>query len=137
MCAPSLWQQDACLQVKRIVHQMLEGMGYLHDNWVLHRDLKPANILYDHFGNIKICDFGLARHYGDPTPDMTPTVVTRSYRGPEICLGVRNYTPALDIWSVGVIAAELLTGKAPFIESKSDIDLVNAIGRVRFPLCLH
>jgi serine/threonine protein kinase len=114
---------------------MLEGMRYLHDNWVLHRDLKPANILYDHFGDIKICDFGLARHFGDPVPDMTPMVVTRSYRGPEICLGVRNYTPALDIWSVGVIAAELITGRVPFIDSKSDIDLVNAIGRVCFRLC--
>jgi cell division cycle 2-like len=119
------------LQTKRIVRQLLEGMKYLHDNWVLHRDLKPANILYDHVGDIKICDFGLARHYGDPVPSMTPLVVTRNYRGPEICLGVRNYTPALDVWSIGVIAAELIVGKAPFIESKCDIDLVNAIARVR------
>jgi cell division cycle 2-like len=116
------------------VKQLLEGVKYLHDNWVLHRDLKPANILYDHVGDVKICDFGLARHYGDPVPHMTPMVVTRNYRGPEICLGVRNYTPALDVWSVGVIAAELITGKAPFIESKCDIDLVNAIARVRSTL---
>jgi cell division cycle 2-like protein len=110
---------------------MLEGMRYLHENWVLHRDLKPANVLYDHLGNIKICDFGLARHFGNPVPNMTPTVVTPTYRGPEICLGVRDYTPALDIWSVGIMAAELISGKTPFIEYKSELDLVNSIARVR------
>jgi cell division cycle 2-like len=118
------------MQVKRIVRQMLEGMQYLHANWVLHRDLKPANVLYDHLGNIKICDFGLARHFGNPVPYMTPTVVTPTYRGPEICLGVRDYTPSLDIWSVGVMAAELISGKTPFIDYKSEADLVNSISRV-------
>lgn len=111
--------------------QLLQGIQYLHDNWVIHRDLKPANILYDHFGNVKICDFGMARHFGDPIPMMSPMVVTRNYRGPEIGMGVEDYLPALDVWSIGVITAELLTGKVPFIESKSDIDLVNSIAKVR------
>ena len=110
--------------------QLLQGIQYLHDNWVIHRDLKPANILYDHFGNVKICDFGMARHLGDPIPKMSLIVVTRNYRGPEIGMGVQDYLPALDVWSIGVIAAELVTGKAPFVESKSDIDLVNSIAKV-------
>lgn len=118
------------MQVKRIVQQLLKGVEYMHENWVVHRDLKPANVLYDHFGNIKICDFGMARHFGDPVPQMSPVVVTRNYRGPEICMGVTNYTPALDIWSVGVIMAELLTNKVPFVDSKTDLDLVNTIAKV-------
>jgi cell division cycle 2-like len=116
--------------VKRILMQLLQGVQYLHDNWVIHRDLKPANILYDHFGNVKICDFGMARHFGDPIPMMSPNVVTLYYRGPEIGMGVQDYLPALDVWSIGIIAAELLTGKAPFIDAKGDIDLVNSIAKV-------
>ena len=78
------------VQVKRIIWQLLSAMAYMHENWVLHRDLKPANILYDHLGNVKICDFGLARRYGSPVHPMTPLVVTRNYRAPEIPLGVRQ-----------------------------------------------
>lgn len=125
------------MQIKRITMQLLQGIQYLHDNWVIHRDLKPANILYDHFGNIKICDFGMARHFGDPIPMMSPVVVTRNYRGPEICMGVQDYLPALDMWSIGVITAELMTNKVPFVECKSDADLVNSIAKVNALNYLH
>lgn len=108
-------------------------MEYLHANWVLHRDLKPANILYDHLGNIKVCDFGLARQFGSPIHPMTDIVVTRYYRGPEIPMGVKTYGPPLDIWSVGVIVAELILGKAPFVASECEMDLAPAIARVRPP----
>jgi cell division cycle 2-like protein len=54
--------------------QLLEGMAYLHEHWVIHRDLKTANLLYSNAGRLKICDFGLARQYGSPLKAYTPTV---------------------------------------------------------------
>lgn len=121
------------LQIKRMAWQLLQAMEYLHANWVLHRDLKPANILYDHLGNVKVCDFGLARQFGSPIHPMTPTVVTRYYRGPEIAMGITDYGPPLDIWSVGVIVAELVVGKAPFVNSQCELTLAGTIARVCSP----
>ena len=68
--------------------QLLGGISYLHDNWVLHRDLKTSNILYTKRGELKICDFGLARQYGSPLKPYTHMVVTLWYRAPELLLGI-------------------------------------------------
>ena len=69
------------------MQQLLSGMHYLHENWVLHRDLKTSNILYSNKGELKICDFGLARQYGSPLRPYTHNVVTLWYRAPELLLG--------------------------------------------------
>ena len=69
------------------MHQLFCGMHYLHENWVLHRDLKTSNILYSNRGELKICDFGLARQYGSPLRVYTHNVVTLWYRAPELLLG--------------------------------------------------
>lgn len=69
------------------MRQLLEGVAYLHDNWVLHRDLKTSNILYNNRGQLKICDFGMARQYGSPLHPYTQVVVTLSYRSIELLLG--------------------------------------------------
>ena len=68
--------------------QLLGGMAYLHGNWVLHRDLKTSNILYNNRGQLKICDFGLARQYGSPLRPYTHNVVTLYYRAIELLLGM-------------------------------------------------
>ena len=65
---------SACVQVKCLMKQLLEGMAYLHEHWVIHRDLKTANLLYSNTGRLKICDFGLARQYGSPLKAYTPMV---------------------------------------------------------------
>ena len=138
-------------------------MAYLHDNWVLHRDLKTSNILYTNRGELKLCDFGLARQvrylqylqyrwvhcsaaqsahagsvplcqfpeqpqnvaahqtlpaaaptlpcrlqFGSPLGAYTHMVVTLWYRAPELLLGQRRYSTAVDVWSIGCIMAELL-----------------------------
>lgn len=67
-------------EVKCLMLQLLEGVKYLHDNWVLHRDLKTSNLLLNNRGDLKICDFGLARQYGSPLKPYTHLVVTLWYR---------------------------------------------------------
>jgi cell division cycle 2-like protein len=67
-------------EVKCLMLQLLEGVKYLHDNWVLHRDLKTSNLLLNNKGELKICDFGLARQYGSPLKPYTSLVVTLWYR---------------------------------------------------------
>ncbi|XP_039637525.1 cyclin-dependent kinase 19 isoform X3 [Perca fluviatilis] len=89
--------------VKSLLYQILDGIHYLHANWVLHRDLKPANILVmgegPERGRVKIADMGFARLFNSPLKplaDLDPVVVTFWYRAPELLLGARHYTKAID-----------------------------------------
>lgn len=83
-------------------------------------------------GQIKVADFGLARKFGDPLGEMTQLVVTLWYRSPELLLGAKEYTTAVDMWSVGCIFAELLQ-KEPLFPGRGEIDQLN---RVSVPLQL-
>ncbi|WFC98864.1 [pyruvate dehydrogenase (acetyl-transferring)] kinase [Malassezia yamatoensis] len=90
--------------IRSLLWQVLKGVQYLHESWIMHRDLKPANILVTRHGVVKIADLGLARVYREPlvplyTSDLV--VVTIWYRAPELLLGARHYTPAIDLWAVG------------------------------------
>lgn len=76
----SMKQPFSQSEVKCLMIQLLEGVKYLHDNWVLHRDLKTSNLLLNNRGELKICDFGLARQYGSPLKPYTHLVVTLWYR---------------------------------------------------------
>ncbi|KAL6535340.1 Mitogen-activated protein kinase 16 [Orobanche minor] len=101
------------------LYQLLRGMKYIHTANVFHRDLKPKNILANADCKLKVCDFGLARVAFNDTPTAifwTDYVATRWYRAPELCGSFfsKEYTPAIDIWSIGCIFAELLTGKPLF-----------------------
>ncbi|XP_038629861.1 cyclin-dependent kinase 11B isoform X3 [Scyliorhinus canicula] len=113
-------------EVKTLMIQLLKGVRHLHDNWILHRDLKTSNLLLSHSGILKIGDFGLAREYGSPLKSYTPVVVTLWYRTPELLLGAKEYSTAIDLWSVGCIFAEFLTQK-PLFPGKSEIDQINKI----------
>ncbi|XVE54516.1 hypothetical protein DITRI_Ditri03aG0088300 [Diplodiscus trichospermus] len=112
--------------VKCLMLQLLEGVKYLHDNWVLHRDLKTSNLLLNNQGELKICDFGMARQYGSPLKPYTTKVVTQWYRAPELLLGAKKYSTAVDMWSVGCIMAELLA-KEPLFKGTSEIDQLRKI----------
>ena len=116
-------------EVKCLTRQLLSGVAYLHDNWVLHRDLKTSNVLVNNRGQLKICDFGLARHYGDPLRAYTHVVVTLWYRAPELLLGQREYGTPVDCWSLGCIVAELL-GRDPLFQGKSEIDQIDRVFRL-------
>jgi len=115
-------------EIKSLVRQLLEGVKYLHDNWVIHRDLKSSNILLNHDGELKICDFGLSRQYGSPLKPYTPVVVTLWYRAPELLLGAKEYSTAIDMWSVGCIMAELIA-KEPLFRGKSELEQLDKIFR--------
>merc|ERR1719361_16686 len=97
--------------VQFLVYQILRGMKYVHSAGIIHRDLKPSNIAVNEDCELKILDFGLAR----PTEnEMTGYVATRWYRAPEIMLNWMHYNQTVDLWSVGCIMAEMLTGKTLF-----------------------
>ncbi|KAL8291960.1 hypothetical protein RQP46_001426 [Phenoliferia psychrophenolica] len=100
------------------LYQTLRGLKALHSAAVLHRDLKPSNLLLNANCDLKICDFGLARSAFSGEQEavgfMTEYVATRWYRAPEIMLTFKEYTFAIDVWSVGCILAEMLSGKPLF-----------------------
>jgi len=116
-------------EVKCLMLQLLEGVKYLHDNWVLHRDLKTSNLLLNNRGELKICDFGLSRQYGSPLKPYTQPVVTLWYRAPELLLGAKEYSTAIDMWSLGCIMAELLS-KEPLFTGKNEIGQLDKIFRI-------
>ncbi|XP_061343659.1 mitogen-activated protein kinase 9 isoform X1 [Gastrolobium bilobum] len=100
------------------LYQLLRGLKYIHSANVFHRDLKPKNILANADCKLKICDFGLARVSFNEAPSAifwTDYVATRWYRAPELCGSFfSKYTPAIDVWSIGCIFAEMLSGKPVF-----------------------
>lgn len=104
---------------KYIIYQLLRALKYIHSGYLLHRDIKPSNVLLNSECHIKLADFGLARSIStkvneNRAPVLTDYVATRWYRAPEILLGSTNYTEGVDIWSLGCIMGELLSGKPLF-----------------------
>ncbi|XP_061074859.1 mitogen-activated protein kinase 14A-like [Conger conger] len=97
--------------VQFLIYQILRGLKYIHSADIIHRDLKPSNLAVNEDCELKILDFGLARHTDE---EMTGYVATRWYRAPEIMLNWMHYNMTVDIWSVGCIMAELLTGRTLF-----------------------
>ncbi|KAG8695460.1 cyclin-dependent protein kinase [Ceratobasidium sp. 394] len=128
--------------LKSFIFQLLNGLLYLHNSHILHRDLKPANILvtaarpmpatsanqispYTEGGVVKIGDLGLARLARAPLQPLftgDKVVVTIWYRAPELLLGARHYTKAIDCWAVGCIFAELLALRPIFKGEEAKLD---------------
>ena len=104
--------------------QLLAGMKHLHDNNVVHRDLKLSNLLLTEHGELKIADFGLARHVPPrPSPQMlTPKLVTLWYRAPEILLRCEEYGLTSDLWALGCILGELLNQGSPLFPGRNEVD---------------
>ncbi|EFC50677.1 serine/threonine kinase [Naegleria gruberi] len=137
-------------QVKNFMRQMLKGIEYCHMQSVLHRDLKPQNILVNAFssnsssrqstnpetGNIelKLGDFGLARSFGIPVRKLSHEVVTLWYRSIDILLGSQSYGFGVDIWSLGCIFAEMVTGKPLFTGKDELSQLASIISKTGLPI---
>mmetsp|Transcript_41932 Transcript_41932/g.164318 ORF Transcript_41932/g.164318 Transcript_41932/m.164318 type:complete len:119 (-) Transcript_41932:385-741(-) len=94
----------------------------------MHRDLKPQNILVSEDCRIKIADFGLGRVFSAQEGHYTEQIVTLRYRSPEVLLGTDGYSTAVDIWSVGCILAEMITG-TPVFMGDSEIEQLLLIFR--------
>ena len=97
-----------------IAAQAAEGLGYAHDHDVVHRDIKPANLMINRDGLVKITDFGIARMRSSEVRTQTGVVLgSPRYMSPEQVVGKRA-EPRSDIFSLGVILYEMVTGRAPF-----------------------
>ena len=102
-------------QSAEVLHQTLAGLSHAHRQGIVHRDIKPENILVTRDGVVKVADFGLARAYAESRVTQAPGTVTGTvqYLAPEQIQG-EPADPRTDIYSLGVVAYELLTGDVPF-----------------------
>uniref|UniRef100_A0A452TZF3 mitogen-activated protein kinase n=1 Tax=Ursus maritimus TaxID=29073 RepID=A0A452TZF3_URSMA len=115
-------------KIQYLVYQMLKGLKVCghREGGRGEGDLKPGNLAVNEDCELKILDFGLARH---ADAEMTGYVVTRWYRAPEVILSWMHYNQTVDIWSVGCIMAEMLTGKTLF-KGKDYLDQLSQILKV-------
>jgi len=115
------------IEVRNIMFQTLQGLAYMHRHGYFHRDMKPENLL-EYNNTIKIADFGLTKAIRS-APPFTDYVSTRWYRAPEIILRASKYGPAIDIFAMGAIMAELYRSW-PLFPGISEMDQIVKICKV-------
>ncbi len=122
-------------EVVALGQQVCAALQHAHEQGIVHRDLKPANIMMTPDGTAKLTDFGIAK--GLELSQLTATnctVGTASYMAPEQCRGEKNLTPKADLYSLGVVFYELLTGRLPFqADNTLDMFLAHTEGKFERP----
>ncbi|XP_056156785.1 cyclin-dependent kinase-like 2 [Lampris incognitus] len=123
---------------RRYLYQILRATAFCHQHHVIHRDIKPENILVSQGGVVKLCDFGFARSMVSPgeTVVYTDYVATRWYRAPELLVGDPKYGKPVDVWAIGCVLMEMLTGE-PLFPGDSDLDQLYHIVRFFGNLTVH
>lgn len=112
-------------RIRNVMYQILHGLAHMHKQGYFHRDLKPENLLVAQDNIVKLADFGLARKISS-RPPYTDYVSTRWYRAPEVLLRSTSYGPAIDVWALGCIMAELYTFR-PLFPGASEPDQIAKI----------
>jgi serine/threonine protein kinase len=114
----------------RLAETLARAIDHAHQRHIIHRDLKPANVLLTADGTPKIADFGLARRLDhDGRPTRTHTVMgTASYMAPEQAEGKKEVGPAADVYALGAILYEMVTGRPPFRAETHELTLLLVIG---------
>jgi len=121
------------LRALQILKEVAAGLAAAHDKGVVHRDIKPENIMLTKYGGVKVVDFGIAR-VEEPGTRLTTTGIglgTPSYLSPEVCLS-QDVDQRSDIFSLGVVLFEMLTGDIPF-KSDSPFELMTKVVEARVP----
>eukprot|EP00658_Telonema_sp_P-2_P056386 TRINITY_DN4483_c0_g1_i4.p1 TRINITY_DN4483_c0_g1~~TRINITY_DN4483_c0_g1_i4.p1 ORF type:complete len:329 (-),score=62.52 TRINITY_DN4483_c0_g1_i4:536-1522(-) len=118
------------------LQQLSSALAYIHRHKVIHRDLKPANILLGAGGTaVKIADFGIATVQQYTMAEAVTRIGTLMYMAPEMIFqqnGQRGYSSSVDVWALGCVCHELLTGRVAFA-ARTMAELVNKIQRPRPP----
>ena len=107
-------------EIGELIRQLLDGLGYAHALGVVHRDIKPSNILVNDDGRLKLTDFGIARIDSSTLTQVGEIMGSPGYMSPEQFLGT-DIDARGDIYSVGVIAYELLAGRRPFTGNNAEV----------------
>ncbi|XP_044039760.1 putative serine/threonine-protein kinase YPL150W [Siniperca chuatsi] len=123
---------------RQYLYQILRAAAFCHQQNIIHRDIKPENILISQGGVVKLCDFGFARIMASPAEGgvYTDYVATRWYRAPELLVGDTKYSKPVDVWAVGCLLIEMLTGQ-PLFPGDSDLDQIYHIVRCFGNLTAH
>jgi tRNA A-37 threonylcarbamoyl transferase component Bud32 len=115
--------------------QICASLQHAHDHGIIHRDLKPSNLMLDKQGNVKLTDFGIAKDSDmSGLTSANSTVGTAAYMSPEQCRGERDLTPKSDLYALGIVFYELLTGRKPFTaENAMDMFIQHVSGTFERP----
>ena len=127
-------------KIKEIFSQMLDAVGYVHEQNLVHRDIKPSNFMINSEGQVKLCDFGIAKNTDTQSSDYTQTGTTHSmgtpmYMSPEQIKSTKEVTLQSDIYSLGVVLWQMVMGKKPYdTNTTSTFELQMKIVNEKLPL---
>uniref|UniRef100_A0A1B6LNZ8 cyclin-dependent kinase n=1 Tax=Graphocephala atropunctata TaxID=36148 RepID=A0A1B6LNZ8_9HEMI len=119
---------------RQYVFQIVRGIEFCHRNGIVHRNISPENILVSSGGVVKLCDFRMARMVSVGVESCTGHVGTRWYRAPELLVADSKYGRPVDVWAVGCLISEIITG-VPLFPGESEVDQLYHIVSLLGTLC--